>query len=112
MSFVDQEDVMDLTERLVASVFKEVKGIDIKLPLMKMKYDDAMDKYGSDKPDLRFEMPICNITEIFKNTSFSVFKNVIDEGGIINCLVVKDAASQYSRKGLDQLTEFVKTYKA
>ena len=77
MSFVDQEDVMDLTERLVASVFKEVKGIDIKLPLMKMKYDDAMDKYGSDKPDLRFEMPICNITEIFKNTSFSVFKNVI-----------------------------------
>lgn len=112
MSFVDQEDVMDLTERLVASVFKEVKGIDIKLPLMKMKYDDAMDKYGSDKPDLRFEMPICNITEIFKNTSFSVFKNVIDDGGIINCLVVKDAASQYSRKGLDQLTEFVKTYKA
>ena len=112
MSFVDQEDVMDLTERLVASVFKEVKGIDIKLPLMKMKYDDAMDKYGSDKPDLRFEMPISNITEIFKNTSFSVFKNVIDEGGIINCLVVKDAASQYSRKGLDQLTEFVKTYKA
>ena len=112
MSFVDQEDVMDLTERLVASVFKEVKGIDIKLPLMKMKYDDAIDKYGSDKPDLRFEMPICNITEIFKNTSFSVFRNVIDEGGIINCLVVKDAASQYSRKGLDQLTEFVKTYKA
>ena len=112
MSFVDQEDVMDLTERLVASVFKEVKGIDIKLPLMKMKYDDAMDKYGSDKPDLRFEMPISNITEIFKNTGFSVFKNVIDEGGIINCLVVKDAASQYSRKGLDQLTEFVKTYKA
>ena len=103
---------VDIEMSFVASVFKEVKGIDIKLPLMKMKYDDAMDKYGSDKPDLRFEMPICNITEIFKNTSFSVFKNVIDEGGIINCLVVKDAASQYSRKGLDQLTEFVKTYKA
>ncbi len=112
MSFVDQDDVMDLTERLIAHVFKEIRGIDIKLPLMKMKYDDAISKYGSDKPDLRFDMPICDITEIFKNTNFSVFKNIVDENGIINCLVVKDAASKYSRKGLDQLTEFVKTYKA
>ena len=112
MSFVDQDDVMALTERLIAHVFKEIKGIDIKLPLMKMKYDDAISKYGSDKPDLRFDMPICDITEVFKNTNFSVFKNIVDENGIINCLVVKDAASKYSRKGLDQLTEFVKTYKA
>ncbi len=112
MSFVEQDDVMDLAERLVAHVFKEIRGIDIKLPLMKMKYDDAISKYGSDKPDLRFDMPICDITEVFKNTSFSVFKNIVDENGIINCLVVKDAASKYSRKGLDQLTEFVKTYKA
>lgn len=112
MSFVDQDDVMDLTERLIAHVFKEIRGIDIKLPLMKMKYDDAISKYGSDKPDLRFDMPICDITEVFKNTNFSVFKNIADENGIINCLVVKDAASKYSRKGLDQLTEFVKTYKA
>lgn len=112
MSFVDQDDVMDFTERLIAHVFKEVRGIDIKLPLMKMKYDDAISKYGSDKPDLRFDMPICDITEVFKNTNFSVFKNIVDENGIINCLVVKDAASKYSRKGLDQLTEFVKTYKA
>ena len=112
MSFVDQDDVMDLTERLIAHVFKEIRGIDIKLPLMKMKYDDAISKYGSDKPDLRFDMPICDITEVFKNTNFSVFKNIVDEKGIINCLVVKDAASKYSRKGLDQLTEFVKTYKA
>ena len=112
MSFVDQDDVMDLTERLIAHVFKEIRGIDINLPLMKMKYDDAISKYGSDKPDLRFDMPICDITEVFKNTNFSVFKNIVDENGIINCLVVKDAASKYSRKGLDQLTEFVKTYKA
>lgn len=112
MSFVDQDDVMDLTERLIAHVFKEIRGIDIKLPLMKMKYDDAISKYGSDKPDLRFDMPICDITEVFKNTNFSVFKNIVDENGIINCLVVKDAASKYSRKGLDHLTEFVKTYKA
>ncbi len=112
MSFVDQDDVMNLTERLIAHVFKEIRGIDIKLPLMKMKYDDAISKYGSDKPDLRFDMPICDITEVFKNTNFSVFKNIVEENGIINCLVVKDAASKYSRKGLDQLTEFVKTYKA
>ena len=89
MSFVDQDDVMSLTERLIAHVFKEVKGLDIKLPLRRMKYDDAMENYGSDKPDLRFEMPIKNITEVFKNTEFSVFKNVVDNNGIINCLVVK-----------------------
>ena len=111
MIFVDQDDVMNLTERLIAHVFKEIRGIDIKLPLMKMKYDDAISKYGSDKPDLRFDMPICDVTEVFKNTNFSVFKNIVEENGIINCLVVKDAASKYSRKGLDQLTEFVKTYK-
>ncbi len=112
MSFVDQDDVMELTERLVATIFKEVKGIDIKLPLQRMKYDEAMDKYGSDKPDLRFDLVINNITDVFKNTQFTVFKNVIANAGIINCLVVKNKASDYSRKTLDQLTEFVKTYKA
>ncbi len=112
MSFVDQDDVMDLTERLVGHVFKEVKGLDIKLPLRRMKYDDAMENYGSDKPDLRFDMPIKNITEVFKNTEFTVFKNVIDNNGIINCLVVKGEEANYSRKALDQLTDFVKTYRA
>ncbi len=112
MSFVDQDDVMNLTERLVAHVFKEVKGIDIKLPLRRMLYDEAMEKYGSDKPDLRFELLINDITDIFKNTEFTVFKNVIDNGGVINCLVVKNQAGNYSRKNIDQLTEFVKTYKA
>lgn len=112
MSFVDQDDVMDLTERLVAHVFKEVKGMDIKLPLRRMPYDEAMDKYGSDKPDLRFGLEINDITEVFKNTEFTVFKNVVDNGGVINCLVVKDKAGDYSRKGLDALTEYVKTYRA
>lgn len=112
MSFVDQEDVMSLTERLVAHVFKEIRGIDIKLPLMRMKYDVAMDKYGSDKPDLRFGLEIQNITEVFKNTEFSMFKSVIENKGIVNCLVVKGKASEFSRKKLDALTEFVKTYKA
>ena len=112
MSFVDQDDVMDLTERLVANVFKEVKGIDISLPLRRMPYDEAMEKYGSDKPDLRFGLEINNITDVFKNTEFVVFKNVIENNGIINCIVVKDKASDYSRKALDQLTDFVKTYRA
>ena len=112
MSFVNEEDVMDLGEHLVASIFKEVKGIDIKLPLMRMKYDEAMDKYGSDKPDLRFGMEIEDLTEIFKNTEFGLFKNAIDNNGIINGIVVKNAAGIYSRKELDKLTEFVKTYKA
>lgn len=112
MSFVDQDDVMDLTERLVAHVFKEVKGVDVKLPLRRMPYNEAMDKYGSDKPDLRFDMLINDITDVFKNTEFTVFKNVIDNNGIINCLVVKGQADNYSRKGLDQLTDYVKTYRA
>lgn len=112
MSFVNQEDVMSLTERLVAHVFKEIRGIDIKLPLMRMKYDVAMDKYGSDKPDLRFDLEIQDITEIFKNTEFSMFRNVIENKGIVNCLVVKGKAAEFSRKKLDALTEFVKTYKA
>ena len=112
MSFVDEDQVMWLGENLVASIFKDVKGIEVELPLMRMKYDDAMDKYGSDKPDLRFGMEIQNITEVFKDTEFTVFKNVINEGGIINAIVVKDVADKYSRKDLDKLTDYVKTYRA
>ena len=112
MSFVDEDQVMWLGENLVASIFKDVKGIDVELPLMRMKYDDAMDKYGSDKPDLRFGMEIQDITEVFKDTEFTVFKNVIAEGGIINAIVVKGVADKYSRKDLDKLTDYVKTYRA
>ena len=112
MSFVDENDVMELGEKLISYIFKDVKNIDIKLPLMRMKYDEAMDKYGSDKPDLRFGMEIQDISKIFKNTEFSIFKNVLEEDGIINAIVVKNSADKYSRKDLDKLTEFVKTYKA
>ena len=112
MSFVDENDVMSLTERLIQAIFKEAKGIDIKLPLQKMKYDDAMNDYGSDKPDLRFDMKLSDITEIFKSTSIEFLKNNIDNGGIINAIVVKNATDKYSRKEIDRLTEFVKTYKA
>ena len=112
MSFVNEDDVMNLGEKLVAQIFKDVKGIDVELPLMRMKYDDAIDKYGSDKPDLRFEMEIQDITDIFLNTEFTVFQNVIRDNGIINAIVIKNASEKYSRKDLDKLTDFVKTYKA
>ena len=82
------------------------------VPLDRMKYDEAMARYGSDKPDLRFGMEIHDISECFKDTEFTVFKNVLESNGVINAIVVKDAASKYSRKDLDKLTDYVKTYKA
>ncbi len=112
MSFVEEDDVMSTTERLIKKVFKDIKNIEIELPLMRMKYDDAIRDYGSDKPDLRFDMKINEVSEIFKNTEFSVFKNVLDNNGVINAIVVKNNASQYSRKEIDKLTDFVRTYKA
>lgn len=112
MSFVAEDDVMNLTEKLISKVFKEVKGIEIKLPLMRMEYDRAIDLYGSDKPDLRFGMEIEDISDIFQKTEFEVFKKIIEDKGIINCLVVKNKADIYSRKELDKLTDFVKNYRA
>ena len=112
MSFVNENDVMEIGEELVAKVFKDIKGIDIKLPLRKMKYDDAISNYGTDKPDLRYDMKINNITDIFKNTEIPFFAKAIEDGGIINALVVKNKADIYSRKEIDKLTEFVKNYKA
>ncbi len=112
MSFVEEEDVMSTTERLLAKVFSEVKGIDLKLPLSRMKYNDAIRDYGSDKPDLRFDMKIESLNKIFKDTEFTVFKSVLESSGEIGCIIVKGSASNYSRKEIDKLTDFVKTYKA
>ena len=112
MSFVNEEDVMDNTEKLFQTIFKEVKGYDIKLPLMRMKYDDAINFYGSDKPDLRFDMKINDVTSVFSKCDFELFKRELESNGIINAIVVKNAADKYSRKDIDKLTDFVKTYKA
>ena len=112
LSFVDEFDVMNVIEKLIAKVFKEIKQLEIKLPLKRMKYNDAIKNYGSDKPDLRYEMPIQEITSIFNNTSIEFLKKVIEEKGIINALVLKNKADKYSRKEIDKLTDFVKTYKA
>ena len=107
MSFADEFEIMDITEKLIAKIFKDVKGIDVKLPLLKMKWDDAMDKYGSDKPDLRFDLPIIDITNIFSNTNIEFLQNVL-----VNTIVVKNMASEFSRKDIDNLTDYVKAYKA
>ena len=112
MSFVDKEDVMDVAEGLVCDIFDKVKNIKLKRPFMKMKYDDAIKFYGTDKPDLRFDMKINDITDIFKNNSANLFKNILDSNGIINAIVVKDANDKFSRKEIDKLTDFVKKYKA
>ncbi len=111
MSFVNEDDVMSITEGLLYNIFKEVKGIEIKLPIDRMTYEKAMNLYGSDKPDLRFENPIYDITDSFKESDFSLFNNIINDGGIINALVF-NAADKYSRKDIDKLTEYVKTYGA
>ena len=111
MSFVEEEDVIKMNEGLVAHVFKEVAGVDVKLPIKRMTFKDAMEKYGSDKPDLRFGMEITNITEDVKDMDFVVFKSAIENGGSVRALCLKGGAS-LGRKPIDKLGEFVKTYKA
>ena len=111
MSFVSENDVMSLTERLIASVFKEVKDIDITLPLRRMKYDDAIRLYGSDKPDLRFDMKIHDVHDLFQTTDFGVFQNALSEDSSIVCIKVDGRSDEFSRKKIDALTEYVKTYK-
>lgn len=111
MSFIEEEDIWGVVEGMMGEIFKEVKGIELaKFP--RLTYNECMDRFGSDKPDTRFEMEIQDITEIFKNTTFEIFKNIINDNGIINCLVVKNASDKFSRKDLDKLTDFAKIYKA
>ena len=111
LSFVEQDDVMALNEGLIARVFKEVVGVDVQLPIKRMTFNEAMEKYGSDKPDLRFGMEITNITEAVKDMDFVVFKSAIENGGSVRALCLKGGAS-LGRKPIDKLGEFVKTYRA
>ncbi|MBE6688577.1 MAG: aspartate--tRNA ligase [Ruminococcaceae bacterium] len=112
MSFVDQEDVIEINERFLKHLFKEYKGIDIQLPLMRMPYDEAMLKYGCDKPDLRFGFEIVELTDILKDCGFKVFADTIQNGGKVRAINVKGGGT-FTRKEIDNLTDFVKTqYKA
>lgn len=111
MSFVDEEDIWSMTEGLMKEIFKDIKGID--LPEFKrIPHDTCMEKYGSDKPDLRFDMPLYNVSEVFANTEFKVFENCLNEGGIIQAMNVKNGADKFSRKQLDKLQDYVKVYGA
>ena len=112
MSFVEAEDVMNLNEKLIARIFKEIKGIDVQLPFTKMPYKEAMDRFGSDKPDTRFGLELCDISEKVKDCDFKVFSDAIANGGSVRAINAKGLADKISRKNIDALGEFVKIYKA
>ena len=111
MSFVEQDDVMALNEGLIKHVFKEVLGVDVKTPIKRMTFKDAMEKYGSDKPDLRFGMEITNLSDVVKECGFKVFTDAVANGGSVRGLCLEGGASM-GRKDIDRLGEFVKTFKA
>lgn len=108
MSFVDTDDIMDMAEGFIKKLMKETLDIDIDSPLPRMTFADAMNKYGSDKPDTRFDMLINDISDWAGKTDFVVFKGAVEAGGSVKAIVAKNAASIYTRKKIDKLTEFVK----
>ena len=112
MSFVEADDVMAMNEGFLKRLFKETLDFDVQLPLPRITWQDAMDRYGSDKPDTRFDMELCDLSECVKNCGFSVFQNALAAGGSVRCIVAKGATAHFSRKEIDALGEFVKTYKA
>ena len=111
LSFVDVDDVIDVNERLLAKVFKEVLDIDLELPFKRMTWQEAMDRYGSDKPDTRFGMELCNVTDVVKNCGFAVFTDAIAAGGSVRGINAKGQGSM-PRKKIDALVKFVKDYGA
>lgn len=112
MSFVDEEDIYKVIEGLLLKVLKDVKGVEVKTPFIRVPYEEALDRFGCDKPDMRFEMELVNITDLVKDVDFAVFQNAIANKGLVKGLNAKGAASKYSRKEIDRLTEAVKKYKA
>jgi len=111
MSFVDQEDIFTVVEGLMKRFFKQVWQKNLQLPLPRLSFDEAMEKYGSDKPDLRFELQMKNLNEVFSKTEFKVFKDAVDAGGVITGLLA-EGCGDYTRNQLDVLTDFVKGYGA
>lgn len=112
MSFVSEEDVESMNEGLVKKLFKEVLDVDVPTPFIRMPYAEAMERFGSDKPDTRFGLELKNVTELLKGCEFAVFKGAIEAGGSVRCINAKGLADQLSRKAIDKLTEVVKTYGA
>lgn len=109
MSFVDENDVMEIVEGMLKAIFKRAKGMDIPTPFPRMNYNEAMLRYGNDKPDIRFGLELQDITEIFRDSAFKVFSDAVKRGGIIKALNLKGKASELSRKEIDDTTEFTKS---
>ncbi|MBQ8538752.1 MAG: aspartate--tRNA ligase [Ruminococcus sp.] len=108
LSFVDVEDILEINEGLFKRLFKEVLGQDLETPFERMTYKDAMNKYGSDKPDVRFDMQIQDLSDLVKDCDFKVFTDAVNNGGSVRAIVAKNAASVLTRKEIDKLTEFVR----
>ncbi|WP_413308554.1 aspartate--tRNA ligase [Bacillus sp. 1P10SD] len=111
-SFLGQEDIMEMMETMMSKLMKEVKGLDIPTAFPRMTYDEAMSRYGSDKPDTRFGLELVDLSEIVKDSGFKVFAAAVANGGQVKAINVKGAAEKYSRKDIDALTEFVAVYGA
>src|SRR5690625_5063298 len=111
-SFMSSDDIMNMVEHMMQRLLKEVKHVDISLPFQRMPYDEAMSRYGSDKPDTRFQMELIHVSDIVEQSSFKVFKGAVEKGGSVCLLNVKGEANNYSRKDIDAVTEYVKIYDA
>ncbi len=111
-SFMDKEDLLSMMESMVANIVKETRGLEVTLPFQRLTYDEAMNRYGSDKPDTRFEMELVELSDIVKSSQFKVFTNAIENGGIVKGLNVKGVANKLSRKEIDELADFVAIYGA
>ncbi len=112
MSFVEPEDVMGVNEKFVQKLFKEFKGIDVELPLRRIPYKVAMEKYGSDKPDTRFGLELVNVSDVVKDSEFKVFSGAVANGGSVRGINVDGGADKFSRKEIDALAEYIKSYRA
>ncbi len=111
MSFVEKENVFEVVEELMKNLFKEIWNVELSLPIPMLSFDEAMEKYGSDKPDLRFDLELKTLNDVFKNSEFKVFKDIIDNAGIVTAIAAPGCAD-YSRNQIDKLTAFVKKYGA
>ena len=112
MSFMSIEDIIELNERLMQKVMKDVKGIDVQIPFKRLPYDEAMARFGSDKPDTRFALELTDVSDVVKDSSFKVFTAAIESGGQVKLINVKGVADSYSRKDIDALGEFAAVYGA
>lgn len=112
MSFVDEDDVLAVNEGFIARLLKEIKGIDLPLPLRRIPWQEAMDRFGSDKPDTRFGLELVNVTDLVRGCGFGVFSAAVEGGGSVRCINVKGGVEKFPRKKIDELVEFVKIYRA